>query len=89
MRLSVVMGQAGKVLGAETPHLSLPLPSILGDPSSDPCQASSSPLCTVSMVSYSHFFQALERDTKLALRKDSVQLTQSPLGSGELKTHTE
>lgn len=44
MRLSVVMGQAGKVLGAETP---LTQPSISGGPeSSDPRQASSSPLCT-------------------------------------------
>lgn len=44
MRLSVVMGQAGKVLGAETP---LTQPSISGGPeSSDPRQASSSPRCT-------------------------------------------
>lgn len=89
MHLSIVVGQAGKVLGAETPPSAFLCHLLLGALPSDPCQASSSPLCTGSMVSYSHLFQALGRDTKLALRKDSVQLTQSPLGSGKLKTHTE
>lgn len=90
MRLSVVMGQARKVFGVETP-LTQPYSAIYywGPPSprihARPLPAPSAPV----MVSYSHLFQVLGRDKKLALRWDSVQLTQSPLQSGEVKTHTE
>lgn len=78
MRLSVVMGQAGKVLGAETPPTQPSSTIYSGGPeSSDPCQPLPAPSAPVSMVSSSHLFQVPGRDKKLALRRDSVQLTQS------------
>lgn len=87
MRLSVVMGQLERCLVLKHPSLNH---LFLGAPSPQiHARPPPAPSVPVSMVSYSHLFQVLGRDKKLALRRDSVQLTQRPLRSGEVKTHTE